>query len=110
MRKVVLVLILAMVTLTANAAVFFFEADDYGTVITTEDVQMTDGQIEQIVNYGYELANFESHKAYSVECEDELGEYKYVVFLSDQEAALIKKLKKEKQMKRRGTKCNRLIL
>lgn len=97
MRKTILITTLLLtIAVTANAAKFFFEVDDYGTVITTEDVQMTSTQVEQIVNYGYELDDFKLHKAYFVECEDEFGEYKYVAVLSDEEEKFVKKCKKVK--------------
>ena len=89
MKKIIIITILAALMTSANAAQFFFEADDYGTVISTEEQQITKAQFKQIVKYGCRIDD----ETYYVECVENGNEYRYIVVLNKQE---IKKLKKWK--------------
>lgn len=86
MKKTLLAVVLAVATIVSvNAAVFNFN-DGYDNIITTEDVEMTTYQINEIKNYGVEVKDNE----YYVYHKDGNEVYEYTVTLNDNELETIK--------------------
>ena len=102
MKKIVLALVVAIITVvSASSAQFTFDAG-YGMLVTTEEAPLNESQTEEIVKHGQRVVDKDGNITYYVYVEEDGNFYEYTVFVSEAEDNIISEESKRKMYTRRN--------